>query len=242
MAVIEYGTTTIEYEVVRSNRKTVGLEVSLEEGVKIRAPKKLSQAEVKEVVQNKAHWILKKQDKLGDVKPAPRPKEFLSGEKLSYLGRRYRIKAEISNHVDQVKVKLYQGKFWLMISKGVAEADNRRELIRKEVIQWYRRHADQKIRERVKKYQERIGESPNSIQIKQQKKRWGSCSAKRNLNFNWRLIMAPMSVIDYLVVHELVHLKYPNHSHDFWQLVEAIIPNYKAKQEWLRINGRQLNI
>ena len=108
-----------------------------------------------------------------------------------------------------------------MISKDVVEANERREIIREEVIQWYRSHADTKIKERVKKYQEQIGEMPNAIKVKKQKKRWGSCSSKRNLNFNWKLIMALMSVIDYLVVHELAHLKYPNHSKEFWQLVEA---------------------
>ncbi|MBM7556774.1 M48 family metallopeptidase [Halanaerobacter jeridensis] len=242
MATFQYGTTTINYQVVRSNRKTVGLEVSIEDGVKIRAPKRLSQAEIESIVEKKAEWILKKQNKLSDVKPAPNPKEFLSGEKLPYLGRRYRIKLQESDNVKQVKVKLYQGKFWLMISKSVAEADDRRELIREEVIQWYRSHADAKIKERVKKYQQQIGEEPNAIKVKKQKKRWGSCSSKRNLNFNWKLIMAPMSVIDYLVVHELAHLKYPNHSKEFWQLVEAVIPNYEEKQEWLRINGRRLDI
>ncbi|MBM7556838.1 M48 family metallopeptidase [Halanaerobacter jeridensis] len=242
MPAIEYGTTIIKYKVVRSDRKTVGLEVSIEGGVKIRAPEELSENEIEEVVEKKAEWILKKQDKLSDVKPAPIPKEFLSGEKLPYLGRRYRIKVKESDNVDQVKVKLYQGKFWIMVSKDVSDSDSRRELIRDEVIQWYRSHADQKIRERVKKYQEQIGEAPNLIKVKKQKKRWGSCSSKRNLNFNWKLIMAPMSVVDYLVVHELAHLKYPNHSKEFWQLVEAVIPNYEEKQEWLRVNGRQLSI
>ena len=149
---------------------------------------------------------------------------------------------KISDNVDQLKVKLYQGKFWIMISDDVSKSDNRREVIRDKVIHWYRSHADKKIRERVKKYQKQIGEEPNSIKVKKQKKRWGSCSSKRNLNFNWKLIMAPMSVIDYLVVHELAHLKYSNHSKEFWNLVEAVIPNYKEKQEWLRINGRRLDI
>ena len=242
MPAIEYGTTTIKYNVIRSDRKTVGLEVSIEDGVKIRAPEELSENEIEEVVEKKAEWILKKQDKLSDVKPAPTPKEFLSGEKLPYLGRRYRIKVKESDNVDQVKVKFYQGKFWIMVSKDVSDSDSRRELIRDEAIQWYRSHADQKIRERVKKYQEQIGEAPNLIKVKKQKKRWGSCSSKRNLNFNWKLIMAPMSVVDYIVVHELAHLKYPNHSKEFWQLVEAVIPNYEEKQEWLRVNGRKLEI
>ena len=74
------------------------------------------------------------------------------------------------------------------------------------------------------------------------KKRWGSCSGKDDLNFNWKLIMAPMSIVDYIVVHELTHLKHSNHSQEFWQTIEAIIPDYEEKQEWLRVNGREFKI
>lgn len=238
MEVIQYGNSSINYEIIRSNRKSVGLEVSLAEGVKVRAPKRLKQERIAELVKQKAPWILKKQSEFADVKPAPTPKEFMNGEKLPYLGRRYRIKVEKVTQ-EGVSVKLYQGKFYIEVGSDIAET-NRREAIRTEVVKWYRHHAKGKIKERVKKHQHKIGQEPNSIKVKKQKKRWGSCSSLGNLNFNWRLIMAPMSVIDYIVVHELVHLKHPNHSKDFWQMVEAIVPNYREKEEWLRVNGKRL--
>ena len=165
---------------------------------------------------------------------------FTSGEKLPYLGRRYRLQVE-NTREDGVEVKLYQGKFIIKVGNDVTE-NKRRKRIKEEIIRWYRKHAQVKIRERVEKYQSQVGVEPNRIKVKKQRKRWGSCSSLGNLNFNWKLIMAPMSVVDYIVVHELAHLKHPNHSKDFWQLVEAIISNYKEKQEWLRINGRQLEI
>jgi predicted metal-dependent hydrolase len=118
----------------------------------------------------------------------------------------------------------------------------RRENIRQAFISWYREHADKKVKERVEKYKNMIGVNPNRVRVKKQKKRWGSCSSRGNLNFNWKLIMAPMEIIDYLVVHEMAHLIYPNHSRDYWELVETIIPDYKERQEWLRINGNRLTI
>ena len=82
----------------------------------------------------------------------------------------------------------------------------------------------------------------NKIYIRDQKTRWGSCSSKGNLNFNWRLIMAPLFIMDYIVVHELAHLVHPNHSRDFWKLVKKIVPDYKEKKEWLKIYGNSLSI
>ncbi len=238
METIQFGSSTISYEIIRSNRKTLGLEVSLEEGIKVRAPKRLKQARIAELVRQKAPWILKKQSEFADVKPSPTPKKFVGGEKLPYLGRRYRIKVKNIEGKD-VSVKLYQGKFWIEVGVEISE-DDRREAIRAKLILWYREQALDKLAERVERYQNRIGQEPNSIKVKEQKKRWGSCSSLGNLNFNWRIIMAPISVIDYIVVHELAHLKHLNHSKDFWQLVEAIVPSYKEKQEWLRVNRKRL--
>ncbi|SJZ82649.1 M48 family metallopeptidase [Selenihalanaerobacter shriftii] len=240
MEIIEFGNSTIEYEVIKSSRKTIGFEVNPEKGVLIRSPKNLSSHQIKEMVKKKAGWILEKQEKLNEVKSKPVPKEFMSGEKLPYLGRRYRLKVTTKD-IQGVSLRLYQGKFQIEVSNKITKED-RRELIHQEVINWYKKHAATKLEERVNKYKKQVGKEPAKIKIKEQKKRWGSCSSLGNLNFNWKIIMAPMSVVDYIVVHELAHLKYPNHSKDFWDLVGTIIPNYKEKQEWLRINGKQLNI
>ena len=83
---------------------------------------------------------------------------------------------------------------------------------------------------------------PNKVKVKKQNRRWGSFSSKGNLNFNWKIIMAPISIIDYLVVHELTHLLHSKHCRDFWETVETIIPDYEQKQEWLRMNGNRMDL
>lgn len=240
MSQVQFGNKIINYNIIRSNRKTLGLEVNLEEGVLVRAPKNTDKDRIKKIVTKKAEWITRKLKEFDEVKPSPAPKEFMSGEKLLYIGRRYRIKL-INKDINNVSVKLFQGKFIIEANNNLSD-EKRRIKIRNEVENWYRKHAKEKITERVNKYIKQVGENPNNIKIKKQKKRWGSCSSIGNLNFNWKLIMAPMSIIDYIVVHELVHLKYPNHSKDFWNLVEAIIPDYQKKQKWLKINGKRLDL
>jgi len=243
MKSINLGNKTVEYEIIRTDRKTMGINIEDAKTVTVRSPKKLSVEKIEDVLKEKKVWILTKLAKMEEIKPAPKEKEFMTGEKLSYLGRRYML--EISNRegVDEVQVKLYQGTF---VVEYPADLDNdetkRREAIREEFISWYREHAEAKIKERVDKYKEDLDVEPNNIVIKKQNKRWGSCSSKGNLNFNWKIIMAPMSVVDYLVVHELVHLLEDNHSREYWKTVESIIPDYREKREWLRVNGRRLTV
>lgn len=241
MKSITIGNTVVKYDVIKSDRKTLGIQVDPQKGVIVRSPKKVSEDKIQEVVKNKSKWILEKLDRVNEIKSKPAAKEFMSGEKLPYLGRRYRLKVKDIEDYKGVAVKFYQGKFIIKINSNLNNKEQkRRETIRNELIKWYREHAQEKIKERVNKYKEQIGVEPNNIKVKKQKKRWGSCSNKGNLNFNWKIIMAPMSVVDYIVIHELTHLKYSNHSKGFWKLIEAIIPNYKEKQEWLRINGPTL--
>ena len=102
---------------------------------------------------------------------------------------------------------------------------------------WYRIRAKENIESRVKVFAAKIGESPNKVTIKAQKTRWGSCSSLGNLNFNWRLIMMPQKIIDYVVVHELCHLKEMNHSSTFWNRVEEIMPDYRNRRKWLKNNA-----
>ena len=243
MGVIEFGTKEIEYEVIRSDRKTLGINIDPDNGVIVRSPRNVSEGKIKEVVEDKSSWILKKLKKVAEIKPRPGPREFLSGEKLPYLGRRYRLKVKPVEKIKKVRVKLYQGKFDIDYPQELeAKEEERRKKIRGELISWYREHATKKIKERVEKYKGQVGVEPNKVKVKKQKKRWGSCSSKGNLNINWRIIMAPMSIVDYIVVHELVHLKHNNHSREFWQIVETIIPDYEERQEWLRVNGRRLEV
>ena len=242
MEVVELGSKVIEYDVVRTDRKTVGINIDPEKGMVVRSPEELTDEEIEEVIENKSSWILEKLDKVAEIKPKPSPKEFLSGEKLPYLGKRYRLKVKARDNISNVNVKLFRGKFMIDYPAELqGREDERKEAIREELISWYRERAEIKIKERVDKYKDKLDVEPNMVKVKKQKKRWGSCSSKNNLNFNWKIIMAPMTMVDYVIVHELTHLKHPNHSKDFWKTVEAIIPDYEERREWLRVNGRRLD-
>ena len=109
-------------------------------------------------------------------------------------------------------------------------------------LEWYRQQALQKISERVRFYYAITNLKYHKIKISNAKKRWGSCSSQGNLNFSWRLIMAPLEVIDYVVVHELVHLEEKNHANRFWNKVEKILPDYKIQKKWLKENGHNLKL
>lgn len=116
------------------------------------------------------------------------------------------------------------------------------ETVKNAVVKWYRERAREVLQQKVCYFQKFIGKSVGDIRIKEQKSRWGSCSAKGNLNFNWKIIMAEDDMIDYLVVHELCHRLHMNHSKEFWESVGKLIPDYKTKEKWLKENGTQLDL
>jgi hypothetical protein len=232
-----------EFEIIRSSRKTIGIIVNADQGLLVRSPKRTSIRQIKSLLTKKDDWILKKLKKMSEIKAPPKAKEFISGETLLYLGREYKLKLAAGADLNELKVDLEQDKVAVYYP---AEFDNdnekRKAAVREQLISWYRSQAKKEINKLIDLHKINLNVEPNKIVIKKQKKRWGSCSSKKNLNFNWKIIMAPLEIIEYLVVHELVHLIHPNHSKKFWQTVAEIIPDYEEKKEWLRINGRRLTI
>jgi hypothetical protein len=179
---------------------------------------------------------------MDEIKPAPIEKEYMTGEKLTYLGRKYRLIVKKSEVQKKVNVKLYQGTFHIKYPSNIKSEVERIDAIKKALILWYREHAEIKINQRVNKYKRILDVNPNQVVIKKQNKRWGSCSSNKNINFNWKIIMAPMSVVDYIIVHELTHLIYQDHSKEFWDTVKSVIKDVSEKKDWLRINGKQLTL
>lgn len=134
-----------------------------------------------------------------------------------------------------------EGSFIVYINKNMDENQRYHELL-EQLEQWLREKAAEVIAERTQEYSKVLGVSYNSIRIKDTKSRWGSCSSKGNLNFSWRIIMAPTEVMDYIIIHELCHLIHMNHSKEYWAAVGRCMPGYEKHKEWLRTNGMKLHI
>ena len=160
----------------------------------------------------------------------------MSGKKVLYRGKWYEIQLHIDTNRRRARVDLEEDRMLVHTPSRDAEC------LREAVERWLIRQAHMILPVRVMHFQQSTGGNVNEIHIKDQKTRWGSCSSKRNLNFNWRLVMAPPEVLDYVVVHELSHLTHMNHSRDFWELVGQVMPEYKQMRKWLRENGHLLKV
>jgi len=181
--------------------------------------------------------ILKHKDKLEKIKEEVQlknlkfnKKEFVDGERFLYLGDYYNLKL-----VDNPEILLDFKDEFLLSKKYLSYAKNI-------FIIWYKRRAYEKISQRVKWYAQTNGFEYNKINITNAQKRWGSCSHQGNLSFTWRLIMAPLAIIDSVVVHELAHLEVKNHSKEFWNKVGSLDPEYKEHKDWLKNNGYLLRL
>ena len=216
----------IAYQVVRSNRKSVALVIDNEANLIVRAPVQIPDALIGEVVHKKRQWINEKQKQVEVFGEKPPPVVVETGESIMYLGSSYAI---IKDAIDSVEVS---GNELLIPESFGADA----------LTGWLKEQAMQIISERVALYANVMGVTPGMVKLSEAKARWGSCSAKNNLNFAWRLIMCPLSVIDYVVVHELSHITYKNHSLAFWARVKTVLPNYRDDQDWLKINKKLMEI
>jgi predicted metal-dependent hydrolase len=212
--------------IIRSSRKTIGLEMRHDGSLWVRAPRRASSSAIQRVLEENHHWItVKRQQVLAEVQLNP-PKNFTDGEEFLFMGERYPL-VFIDEAFSRLKFDRQTG---FMIPE--AKRDKAAELLEK----WYRKQARQIIVECVEYFAEEFNLEYHGLSITGAQKRWGSCSMKKTLNFSWRLIMAPLNVVDYVVVHELAHLKQMNHSKLFWLEVEKMLPDYRERRRWLRKN------
>jgi predicted metal-dependent hydrolase len=213
---------------VRSRRKTVAIIVERSGEVVVRAPLRTSKARIEEIVAQKAEWIARKQAQARQQQGQIETHRYEDGEQFYYLGKVYLL----------ALVKRKQPP--LALSRGGKFTLNRARQAEGEQIftAWYRKQARIILTERVEQYAGRggLGE-PVSMRITSARTRWGSCGSKGSINFSWRLVMAPLPVVDYVVVHELAHLKELNHSKAFWALVQGVLPDYKGRDRWMKNNG-----
>jgi predicted metal-dependent hydrolase len=223
----------ISYTVRRSAAaKHVRLEVRPETGLTVVVPKSYDIRQVAHLLEAKKGWILSKLAKYGRLRSPTTEKELKSGDIIPYLGRGLQVVRQ-QNHGNADSVRLEWDR--LVVSLGAREG--RLESV---LEQWYRMQATRLIRGKADRLSGRLGLTYNRLVIRGQKTRWGSCSHKGNLSFNWKLIMVPEPVIDYVIVHELAHLKEMNHTKRFWELVGKHCPQWREQRKWLRDHGADL--
>ncbi len=217
-------------QIIRSERKSFGLELTPDGRLIIRAPKRATDKQIQAVVAQKAAWIAKNQVRLANRYPDLKPRTFTPGETFWYLGEQYPLQL-----VNRRQPLLDLDGEFLLASHAQHQA--------KEVfIAWYREETRQIVHQYIDSYARLYGFKIKGVRITSARTRRGSCSGKGNLNFTYRLCMAPLSVIEYVVVHELAHLIVHNHSRAFWAEVSRLLPNYQKQRTWLKLQGPQLNL
>lgn len=218
-----------QVEVVRTDRKrsvSIHLEGDL---VKIRVPRSLSDNRVRDLVSKRTAWIKRKLKEQSE-NPASRAKEYVSGEAFPYLGKNYRLKVVRG---DSPSVKLKSG--YLVVT--ILETDTEQQKIIRSLLEdWYRSHAELRLIEKTERLARIVGVNPKSVSVRAYKSRWGACSVTGDVTYNWRIILAPHRIVDYVVIHELCHLLEHNHSPRYWKHVQRHTPDWKDCRDWLKQN------
>ena len=231
---LSYESEQVELVIQRSKRKSMTIAIQPDGNLLVKVPLFLSDDEIIKWLKTKTGWIIRQRAKILERQQESLPKQYVTGESFLYLGREYVLNVRLSEGRAGM-VGLVEDKIVLFTKNDDGK------MVQKILSDWYDKQAKTIIGKRVCYYAQQMGETYGRITIKSQKKRWGSCSSARNLNFNRWLIMAPQEVLDYVVVHELCHLRQMNHSKEFWKEVEVVLPNYKLHKKWLENNGHLLS-
>lgn len=230
-----------EYIVTKSKRKTISIQVKADGSVVVKAPVFLSNGEIQKFVMEKENWIVRKQQEMRERNASVKKIGYTDGEMMLFQGRSYVLQVIKHSFVKAARITVKNEESILLVeipSDGNVQVES--DAVRSVILNWYVTQAAELIPQRVKYFHQYSPEEIHNVTIKDQKTRWGSCSSKHNLNFNWRLILVPSEVLDYVVVHEISHLRHMNHSKEFWKEVERVLPQYKASEKWLKENGNML--
>ena len=232
----EYNGKTYIYEMMKTRRKRMAITITSDGAIQVRIPQNVSYAEGIQFVNQKRQWIVKHQKAVMEqmqknraqgvnIQPAH---TFEDGDVFYYRGMPCTLCLRLNSHLTRVRIEKCGNQI-------VVTGPQLSRIQKKEIIEeWYKRNAKIRFQERCAYYAPMLKVHYQTIRVKNQKSRWGSCSSKQNLNFNWRLLMAPDVVLDYVVIHELCHLREMNHSKAFWSLVASVMPDYEKQEKWLK--------
>ncbi len=220
----------LDYQIVYSRRRTMNLSVERDSSVVVRAPVGTPEAAIKQAIESRKLWLYQKVNHEQKYPPTRQRKEFVSGETIPYLGRNYRLEV-VQQPIEGIQ---FHSRFVISRQNQPKAAG----LFRK----WYIERANERILATARYFAAAMGVTFNRVLISDLRVRWGSCTPSSNLNFNWRIMKAPVFVVDYLVVHELAHLLETNHTPQFWNIVSVQVPRWEQAKTWLRENGDLLEV
>ena len=238
---IRFGDSEIAYEIIRGgNRRNVSITVHPNLSVMVAVPKGMLKATIAGAVKKKATWIIRQRQRFLRF-AGTLAKEFVSGESFYYLGRQYQLKVQqVKNLQGRPKVHVERGRFAIKVFARWGKSIRQR-YVREALTKWYREHALNKIGGISARLAQKVRCDNPAIRIHEMEKRWASCGKGGVLRFNWRIIMAKPAVLEYVVAHEMCHLKYRNHSAAFWRLLRSLMPDYESRKEQLARDGAKYN-
>lgn len=231
----KYENNEIEFSLTRKKRKTISIKIEEDEAVSVSAPLRASKEIILLVVKNRAHWIIEKQKEIRERGSKKVRRDFAQGSTFMYLGKECPLDLILDESRKNIFVE-FNDKFKIYTNTMEEEK------IRLALEKWYRCETLKIVPKRIDYYCDNFKDKVTNIRVKEQKRRWASCTGKNAILFNWRISMARADVIDYIVVHEMCHMDHRNHSKYFWNRVAEIMPDFKEKHEWLKLNGMNLYI
>ncbi len=238
----------IQVHIERSKRKTLCMSINKDGSVTVKAPRLFpTDAEIAKFVEQKADWIISQRTKMQDREDMKLVRRFETDYSFPYLGEERLVemlpgkKNMISYEDERIVINT---PMFNALCENYEAVENKQgiEKLQNDLKKWYKKQAFSYVSKRVEYYQNIVGVTVTSVSIKSRKSQWGSCDSNGNLTFSWRLVMARPEAIDYVVIHELCHRKYMDHSRQFWMEVSRYMPDYKEQKKWLEENSVNLNI
>jgi len=229
-------TWEISYHLKRTRRRrSIALRVEPSGAVTVLAPRFALSHFVERFVQSQAGWIKKKLIDIEELRKKHPPKEFVSGEMFSVWGQEYPLHVVSDAAAVSSRCEWVDGRLQIRLKES--DGLQARGAVKDLLCEWYARQTEGQLKESVPALASAMGVSARQVKVAEQRKRWGSCSRTGNLRFNWRLSMMPRPILDYVIIHELAHIKAHNHSKAFWDIVRLALPDFKERRTWLRKNG-----
>lgn len=228
--------TSIAYEIVRTRRKTADIVIERDGRVFVRAPKSIPDERIEDIVEAKRYWIYKNLAEWRDLNATRVLREYRNGEGFLYLGRSYRLLL-VGDQTEPLLLK--GGRFCLrrqLVDRGGIKA------AKEAFSKYYIARGLERITQRVAYFAPKVDVEHGTIAVRDTGHRWAFCSPGGKLAFHWKCMMAPPTIIDYIVVHELCHFHHLNHTQAFWNEVDKVMPNYRERKEWLKKHGAAMDV